>query len=162
MPSNKVSNMAKLIAAIAISQLAGVVGSIFTVSSVGTWYRVLEKPAFNPPPWVFGPVWTLLYTLMGVAAWLVWRRGLDTPGVRPALGLFIVQLVLNAAWSIIFFGLRRPLAAFVEILLLWTAILLTITWFFRVSRVAGWLLVPYIMWVTFAAVLNHAIVRLNP
>lgn len=158
---NKAISILALIASILISQLAGVIGSVFTASSVKTWYRTLDKPPFNPPGWVFGPVWTALYTLMGVAAWLVWRKGWVTPGVRAALGVFAVQLVLNGLWSYLFFGLRSPFAAFVELVILWAAIALTVILFFRVSGAAGWLLIPYIAWVSFAGVLNFSIWRLN-
>jgi translocator protein len=135
-------------------------GSVFTSSAMPEWYMSLEKPAFNPPSWVFGPVWTLLYAMMAVAAWLVWREaGFD--GATPALSMFFVQLALNLAWSGIFFGLREPGWAMLEILALWGAIVVTMVLFFRHSSVAGWLLAPYLLWVSFAAVLNAAIWRLN-
>lgn len=159
--SARTADILKLIAAIAVSQLAGIIGSVFTASSVGTWYVDLRKPGFTPPSWVFGPVWVTLYTLMGIAAWLVWRKGLEHRVVRVALVLFVVQLVLNALWSIIFFGARAPFAAFVEIILLWVAIVLTMAWFFKVSTWAGVLLVPYIVWVSYATVLNGFIWKLN-
>lgn len=158
---NKAADIIKLIAAIAISQFAGVIGSIFTMSSINTWYRSLEKPPFNPPSWVFAPVWITLYTLMGIAAWLVWRRGLANPSVKVALSLFLIQLMLNVTWTWIFFGNQAIYYAFIEILVLWLAILLTIIWFFKVSRLAGALLIPYIIWVSFAAVLNYSIWQLN-
>ena len=160
--AQSVKNALGIIAAILICQLAGVIGSVFTASSVTTWYTTLAKPAFNPPSWVFGPVWTELYTMMGVAAWLVWQKGPGNPVVRTALVVFGCQLVLNAVWSMVFFGLRSPGAAFVEIIILWAAILLSVILFFRVSSAAGILLLPYIAWVSFAAVLNFAIWRLNP
>ena len=138
----------------------GAVGGIVTASSVDTWYPGLNKPAWNPPDSVFGPVWTLLYLMMAVAAWLVWRRR-GAADVRAAMTLFAVQLGLNAAWSVLFFGLRRPGLAAVEIVLLWLAIVATMALFARVSRPAGWLLVPYLGWVSFAAALNIAIWRLN-
>lgn len=135
-------------------------GSVFTSSAMPEWYMSLEKPAFNPPSWVFGPVWTLLYAMMAVAAWLVWREaGFD--GATAALGMFLVQLALNLAWSGIFFGLREPGWAMLEILALWGAIVVTMVLFFRHSSVAGWLMAPYLLWVSFAAVLNAAIWRLN-
>jgi translocator protein len=120
----------------------------------------LEKPAFNPPSWVFGPVWTVLYAMMAVAAWLVWREA-GFGGATAALSLFFVQLALNLAWSGIFFGLRQPGWALVEIAVLWAAILATMILFFRHSTLAGWLLVPYLLWVSFASVLNAALWRLN-
>lgn len=153
---------AKLVIAVAASQMAGVIGAVFTSSSVRTWYVDLSKPSFTPPGWIFGPVWTTLYTLMGIAAWLVWRAGLPRLAARLALGLFVGQFALNAFWSLIFFGLRQPLYAFVEIIFLWAAIVATTVLFFRISTLAGLLMIPYILWVSFAAVLNLAIARLNP
>ena len=151
------NNTLKLITAIAICELTGILGSVFTASSVSTWYTTLIKPAFAPPNWVFGPVWTTIFALMGVAAFLVWRAGLHRRDVRIALAIGVAQLVLNFLWSVIFFGLRNPGAAFVEIIILWLAILATMIAFARVSRTAAWLLVPYIVWVSFAAYLNYSI-----
>ena len=149
--------------------LVGLLALVFTVAGVGGWltsmgmpgwYMGLEKPSWNPPSWLFGPVWTALYIGMAVAAWLVWREaGLD--GAGNALVLFFVQLGLNLAWSGIFFGLRAPGWALVEIFTLWVAVLFTTLLFFRHSTWAGVLMVPYLLWVGFAAVLNAAIVRLN-
>ncbi len=124
------------------------------------WYAAMNKPAWNPPGWVFAPVWTLLYTLMAVAAWLVWRRGGFAVQKLP-LRWFLVQLALNALWTPLFFGLHRPAFAFVDILLLWGAILGTLVTFLRVRRLAGFLLVPYLAWVSFAAFLNFTLWRLN-
>ena len=126
----------------------------------GEWYASLKKPSWNPPAWVFGPVWTALYAMMAAAAWLVWRRGGFASQCRP-LVLFIVQLALNAAWTPLFFGLHWPAVAFVEIMLLWLAISATLVAFLGVSRLAAWLLVPYLAWVSFAAVLNFTLWRLN-
>jgi translocator protein len=137
--------------------VGGGIGSLF---QPGVWYDGLEKPAFNPPSWVFGPVWTLLYVLMGVAAWLVWDRHGDR--ARTALALFLVQLAFNAGWSAIFFGLQSPGLAFAEILVLWALILATLVAFWRLHRTAGMLLLPYLAWVSFAAVLNFSLWRLNP
>jgi translocator protein len=136
------------------------IGTWWTNSSLDTWYRTLEKPSWNPPDAVFGPVWTTLYVMMAVSAWLVWSRG--APPSAPVVWIpFGTQLALNTAWSGIFFGLRQTGWAFAEILWLWLAIAATIAAFRLRSRVAGWLLVPYLAWVTFAAVLNVAIWRLN-
>jgi len=137
-------------------------GGYWTAPSVspGGWYCQIAKPSWTPPSWLFGPVWTALYLAMAVAGWLVWRRG-GWAAHRGALVLFLVQLTLNAIWSGLFFGLHSPGLAMIEILLLWTAILLTALAFFRVSRLAGWLLVPYLLWVSFASVLNFAVWRLN-
>lgn len=127
----------------------------------GDWYAGLHKPAWNPPGWVFAPVWTTLYTMMAVAAWLVWRNG-GWAGRRRPLGWFVVQLSLNALWSPLFFGLHRPGLAFAEILALAGAIALTIRAFARCRPVAAWLLVPYLAWVSFASFLNFTLWRLNP
>lgn len=135
-------------------------GSVFTAASVRDWYPTLVKPSWNPPSWVFGPVWTLLYTMMAVAAWLVWKRRGEAP-VGLALGVFGVQLALNFAWSLLFFGLHRPDLALLDIALLWLSILATIILFWRPSTLAGALLIPYLLWVTFASALNYAIWQLN-
>lgn len=127
----------------------------------GDWYLALNKPDWHPPTWVFGPVWSTLYLMMAVSAWLVWQQGGFARQLRP-LTLFLVQLVLNAAWSPLFFGLKQPGIAFAEILLLWLAIAATIVSFHRVHRIAAWLLVPYIAWVSFAAFLNGVLWQLNP
>ncbi len=154
-------SLPRLVSAIAVCQLAGIIGSVFTVSSIPTWYAGLEKPFFAPPNWLFAPVWLSLYTLMGVSLYLVWSRGVDDRSVRAALSVFGIQLVLNALWSVLFFGLRSPLLGLIEIAALWIAIVATIVLFYRVSRAAGLLLVPYIAWVTIAAVLNGLIWSLN-
>ena len=141
--------------------LASAVGSFATVRAIPTWYKGLAKPSFNPPEWLFGPAWTVLYLMIAVAAWLVWKQGIGAAGVKLALVVFLVQLILNTLWSILFFGLRSPLAGLVDIIVLWLAILATVVLFFRVSMPAGILLLPYIVWVSFAALLNAAILRLN-
>jgi tryptophan-rich sensory protein len=155
------SNLLKLLACLAVVLAVGGLGSLATTRAIPTWYKGLAKPSFNPPNWLFGPAWTALYLLMAVAAWLVWKQGIGAAGVKLALAVFLVQLILNALWSILFFGLRSPLAGLIEIYGLWLAILATIVLFFRVSVPAGVLLLPYIAWVTFAALLNAAILRLN-
>lgn len=127
----------------------------------GEWYRQLAKPPFNPPAWIFGPVWTLLYILMGVSAWLVWRRP-GLPAAQYPLLLFAVQLILNGAWSWIFFGFHRTGLALIDILLLWAAIAATLLSFWRIRRTAAVLLIPYLLWVTFAVYLNASLWRLNP
>jgi len=142
---------------VGVSFLAAYVGARATMHSVDSWYAQLARPPWSPPNWVFGPVWTVLYASMGVAAWLVWRR----EGWSGAILLFAVQLALNAAWSFAFFGWRSPLAGLVNIVLLWIAIGATLLRFWQANRLAGWLFVPYIAWVTFAAALNFAIWRLN-
>jgi tryptophan-rich sensory protein len=157
----KVNNFFKLVIAIAVSELAGVIGSIFTISAIPTWYAGLAKPALNPPSWVFGPAWTTLYALMGIAAFLIWRIGWERKEVKIALGVFGIQLFLNAIWSIIFFGLHSPGWALVVIVLLWLAIVWTIAVFYKISKPAAYLLVPYILWVSFASYLNYSILILN-
>ena len=127
----------------------------------GEWYASLKKPSWNPPGWVFGPVWTALYTMMAVAAWQVWRQGGWGKQCKPLL-IFLAQLALNALWTPLFFGLHRPGVAFAEIGLLWLAIATTLTAFRPVSRVAVWLLAPYLSWVSFAAALNFTLWQLNP
>jgi len=151
----------KFIASILICQCAGLVGSLFTTSTIPTWYATLEKPFFNPPNWIFGPVWTLLFILMGIALFLIWDKGWKNKKIKIAMIIFGVQLILNIFWSILFFGFLSPFYAFVEIIFLWLAILVTIIYFYQISRPASWLLVPYILWVSFASVLNFYIWRLN-
>ena len=135
-------------------------GGFFTSRSVDTWYRTLKKPVWSPPDWLFGPVWIALYAMMAVAAWLVWRKG-GFKGLSPALVLFALQLLLNALWSPLFFGMRSPLAGLVDIIPLWFAILATLVLFLRVSTPAGLLFVPYLAWVGFALFLNLSLWRLN-
>lgn len=146
---------------IIICQMAGLLGSLFTAPAIPTWYASLTKPSFSPPNWVFGPVWIILYTLMGISAYLVWQQGVKKKGVKIALAIFGVQLVLNTLWSILFFGLKLPLYAFIEIIFLWFFILLTILSFSKISKAAGLFLLPYIFWVSFAALLNFYIFKLN-
>ena len=165
----KINNTLKLIIAIVICELAGIIGSVFTTPSIAGWYATLVRPALNPPAWVFGPVWTTLFALMGIAAFLVWKKGLERRDVKIALGIFIGQLVLNTLWSIIFFGstsltingLNNIGIAFIEIIFLWLAILATIIAFAKISKPAAWLLLPYILWVSFAVYLNFMIWMLN-
>lgn len=157
----KINHIFKLIIAIVVSELAGIIGSVFTTSAIDGWYAGIVKPALNPPAWVFGPVWTTLFILMGIAAFLIWKGGLERRKVKIALAIFLGQLVLNTLWSIIFFGLHSPGGALVEIIFLWLAIFITIIIFAKISKLAAWLLVPYILWVSFAMYLNFAIYRLN-
>jgi len=145
-----------LIVFLLLCYVAAFIGAQFTTPAVQSeWYAQLYRPSWSPPNWVFGPVWTLLYTLMAIAAWLVWRKR-GVRGVWLPLLLFFVQLALNVLWSVIFFGLRLPDIAAGEIVLLWLAILATIIAFWRVTPVAGWLMVPYLLWVTYASTLNFA------
>lgn len=140
---------------ILLCQAAGAIGSIFTFSAIPNWYAYLTKPFFNPPNWIFGPVWTTLYTLMGIAVYLVWKKRKGIPF------WFWVQLVLNALWSILFFGLQNPTIAFIGIVFLWLSIFLTITSFYRIHKTAAYLMIPYLLWVTFASLLNASIALLN-
>ena len=151
----------KLITAIAVSQAAGLVGTIFTLPSIPTWYASLEKPALTPPSWVFGPVWTGLFLLMGIAAFLIWKNSTQNKGVKIALGIFMLQLVLNTLWSFLFFGLQDPWLALIEIACLWAAILVTLVLFYKIKPAAGLLLIPYLLWVSFATYLNYSIWILN-
>ena len=150
-----------LVVSVIICQAAGLVGSIFTAPAIPTWYASLEKPWFNPPGWVFGPVWIILYALMGIAAYLVWETGIEKKEVKTVLVVFAIQLILNSLWSILFFGFQSPKMALIEIVILWVFILLTIFKFYRIVNLAGILLLPYLFWVSFAAVLNFFIFRLN-
>jgi translocator protein len=151
----------KLCVSLIVSLAAGFIGGFFTASAIPTWYATLAKPSWNPPNWLFGPVWTFLYILMGIALYLVWVSRHDKRAKKRAMSLFFVQLTLNMLWSIIFFGFQAPFLAFIEIAAMWFFILLTIFAFYRISRPAAYLMVPYICWVSFAAVLNYAIYLLN-
>ena len=146
-----------LVGWLALAFAAAAAGGFFLP---GEWYAGLQKPSWNPPNWIFGPVWTALYTTMAIAAWLVWKRG-GFGGQRVALSLFLAQLLFNLLWSPLFFGLRHPALAFVDIVLLWLALLGTVAAFWKVRPLAGALLVPYLAWVTFASALNFALWRLN-
>lgn len=151
----------KIIISLAVTFSAPVIASFVTAPGTSDWYANLNKPSFNPPGWVFGPVWTILYILMAVSAGLVWHKELTGPIVRMALALYLLQLVLNGLWTPLFFGAKMPLLAFIDIVLLWAAIILTILAFVKVSRYAGLLMLPYLAWTTFAAVLNFSLWYLN-
>jgi tryptophan-rich sensory protein len=144
-----------------LTQCIGLISSIPVMSAVQDWYPLLIKPFFAPPNWLFGPVWTILYTMMAIAAFLVWRKGWKHPCVPKALGWYALQLFINGCWSVVFFGGHSPELALVDILLLISAIIITMRYFFRIDRRAGWLLVPYLAWVSFATLLNAGIVWLN-
>ena len=158
----KTINIIKLVVSILACQGAGIIGSVFTTPAIPTWYATLQKPVFTPPNWLFAPAWITLYLLMGIAAFMVWRFGLGERRVKVALVIFLVQLILNSLWSVAFFGMQSPLYGFIVIVVLWFMILLTILKFARISAVAAWLLVPYILWVSFASALNISIWVLNP
>lgn len=154
-------NITRLFLSISICLLTGGLGSLVTTPSVSTWFPTLIKPSFSPPNWLFAPVWTILFILMGISAYLIWDKGLKKKVVKEALLIFVFQLFLNFLWSLFFFGLHQPFLAFLEIIVLWIAILLTILKFRKISKTAGYLLLPYIAWVTFAAFLNFTITKLN-
>ena len=149
-----------LVVSLMICFAAGGIGGLATTQGLDSWYETLNKPTWNPPNWVFAPVWTTLYGLMGTAVWLVWRGGVWNE-VKSAVVLFTVQLVLNGLWSILFFGLQNPGGALIEIVALWLAIVATTILFFRRSMIAGGLMMPYLLWVSFASFLNFTIWNLN-
>ena len=155
------SDQKKLIFSIFICLFAGFIGSYFTTPAIPTWFATLQKPSFAPPNWVFAPVWTSLYIMMGISLFLVWQKGREDKPVKAAIYLFAGQLVLNALWSFVFFGLRSPLLGLIEIIILWIAILATIMSFMKVSRTAAYLLIPYFLWVSFASIVNFSIWSLN-
>jgi len=159
----------RFIISIAICEFAGIFGSIFTIANIPTWYAGLAKPFFAPPNWVFGPVWTTLYFLMGVALYLIWQKGFVKPKslqvkkrAKLAIYVFSIQLALNVIWSYLFFGLRNPFLGLIEVILMWFSILATIILFWRVSKKAAIMLIPYIAWVTIATALNAGVWILNP
>jgi len=153
--------LVKFVVSIAVCQLAGIIGSVFTVSNIASWYLDLNKPLLNPPGWVFGPVWITLYFLMGIALFLVWNKGLVSRRNRNAFILFIIQLVFNASWSIVFFGMHQLMFSVFVIVILWLLIFVNIVQFGKISKPAAYLLIPYILWVSFASYLNIAIYILN-
>lgn len=151
----------KLTISVLLCQLAGLAGSFFTRTSIDTWYKILEKPFFTPPSWVFAPVWIILYFIMGIALFLMWDKGLDKPQIRNALDIFLLQLIINISWSVVFFGMQNLLLSVMFIILLWIAILYTMMKFYKISKIAAVILVPYFCWVSFAMILNIVISFLN-
>jgi tryptophan-rich sensory protein len=156
----KMKNYHKFIISLGLPLLVGFIGSLFTAQSVNTWYRTLKKPSFTPPNWLFAPAWTLLFILMGVAFYLIWQKDFGSRP-RPYITIYALQLFFNLLWSFFFFTLRNPLLSFCEIIILWFLILLNTIVFFKVSRIAGFLLIPYLLWVTFAGFLNFFLYVLN-
>lgn len=154
-------NILVLISCILASNLIGALGAIFTNPKIDNWYAGLVKPAFNPPNWIFGPVWIILFSLMGVAFYLVIKNGIEKEWVKIAVVIFVVQFILNVLWSYLFFGLNNPALALAEIIFLWLTILATILVFYKVDKIAAYLLLPYIFWVSFAAFLNYSLWILN-
>ncbi|GAA0877356.1 TspO/MBR family protein [Algoriphagus jejuensis] len=153
------SKYLKLIISLALPQLAGGLGAFFTITAVDSWFATLVKPSWNPPSWLFGPVWTFLYVLMGIACYLIWKS--DFPRKETLLKLYALQLVLNTLWSPAFFGMKSPLLGLMVIVPLWAAIILCVIKFKKASPLASGLMVPYLLWVTFATALNTAILMLN-
>jgi len=154
-------NTFKLLFSIIICEAIGILGAIFTAPAIPNWYAKLNKPSFSPPNWIFGPAWTMLYALMGVSVYLIWQQGIEKPEVKNALFIFTLQLILNFFWSFFFFKLQSPVYALIEIFLLWVLILATIISFYQINKAAGLILIPYLLWVSFATLLNFYIVKLN-
>ena len=155
------TKIARLISSVSVCLLTGFLGSFATRDSITTWYAQLSRPSFTPPDWTFGVVWPVLYVMMGISAFLIWNVGIDKRQVKVSLGCFALQLILNGLWTLIFFGLHLIGFALVEIVILWAAILMTILAFWKVSKPAALLLLPYILWVSFAVVLNASLFLLN-
>lgn len=151
----------KLFISIAVCLAIGGVSGYFTANEIPTWYATLNKPGFNPPNWIFGPVWTTLYILMAISFWLIWKSNIESSIKNRAMTFFVIQLVLNFFWSILFFSLHQLGFAFVEIILMWLFILFSIISFYPISKTASYLLIPYLLWVSFASVLNFSIWKLN-
>lgn len=157
----KTKNILTFAGALLIPQIIGLTGALFTSASITTWYATLTRPELAPPNWVFGPVWTLLFILMGIASFLILQKGYERRDVRIALSFYSAQLILNLLWSVLFFGARNPGLAFAEIVVLWLVLFLTIKKFWPLSKTSAYLLVPYILWVSFAGYLNYSIWMLN-
>jgi translocator protein len=157
----KINKLSRLLISIIICMSAGVLGSLFTKTGPDSWYSQLIQLNFSPPNWLFGPVWTILYILMGISLFLIWQKGLKKKDLKFAFGIFLLQLLFNAWWSILFFGLKDPKLAFVDIVILWFLIVFVIYLFSGIRKLAAWLLVPYLLWVSFATILNYGIWVLN-
>ena len=158
---SEMTKIVRLITSVSVCLLTGFLGSFATRDSITTWYAQLSRPSFTPPDWTFGVVWPVLYVMMGISAFLIWNVGIDKRQVKVSLGCFASQLILNGLWTPIFFGLHLIGLALVEIVILWAAILMTILAFWKVSKPAALLLLPYILWVSFAVVLNAILFLLN-
>jgi len=159
-------NYKRLIISLAAPQLAGLIGSFFTIPAISTWYTLLQKPSFSPPNWLFGPAWIVLYILMGISIYLIWSAYAKAPAeknkkIKPTLWLFWIHLFFNAIWSIIFFGFQNPGLAFLNILIIWVFIVVLMVKFWRINKLAAYLLIPYFLWVSFASILNYYIWYLN-
>jgi len=156
-----VREIPKLILSILVVFVAGSIGTLSTISELTTWYAALTKPDWTPPNWAFGPIWSTLYVLMGIALFLVWRKGLERKDVKFAIIIFVVQLVLNVLWSVVFFGMHSIFSGFILILILWIAIFANIIAFYVISKPAGLILIPYLIWVSIASYLNYSVYLLN-
>ncbi|MBA3724331.1 MAG: tryptophan-rich sensory protein [Candidatus Levybacteria bacterium] len=154
-------NTSKLIASLALCFFVAFAGNLITMPAIESWYPTLAKPSFTPPNWLFGPVWSLLYFMMGISFYLIWKKGDKDVKLRKALHVFLFQLFFNFLWTFVFFGLEQPLAGFIVIASLWISILYTIILFRKISQPAAYLLIPYLLWVTYASFLNLFIVLLN-
>jgi translocator protein len=162
MNSFSVSEIPKLIVSILAVFLAGAVGTVYTLKEITTWYVSLIKPSWTPPNWAFGPIWSTLYVLMGISLFLIWREGLERKDVKIAILVFAVQLVINVGWSIIFFATHNIIGGLVLVIILWISILINILVFYRISKPAAIILIPYLIWVTIAGYLNYTVFVLNP
>lgn len=151
----------KFIISVFICEMAGFLGSFFTAPAIPVWYAQIQKPFFNPPSWLFAPAWALLFFLMGISLYLIWVKSSEGKNIRTAVFAFLIQFILNILWSFAFFGLRSPISGFIVIIFLWFAILFTILKFYSISKESAYTLIPYIIWVTFAAILNFSILVLN-
>ena len=155
------SLLSKILISVAACLIIGFLSGLATTDSINEWYVNINKPSFNPPNWIFGPVWSILYTMMGIAAGVVWHQGIERPEVKAALYVFVSQIILNATWSIIFFGMKNPMFAFIEIIILLILIGICIFRFYKIKKIAAYLMIPYMLWVSFASVLNYCIMVLN-
>lgn len=154
-------NYKRLIISLALPQTAGLIGSIFTASAIPTWYEALQRPSFSPPNWLFGPVWICLYILMGMSFYLIWQKIEKNRKAKLAAALFLIHLFFNAIWSIIFFGLQNLGLAFADIIIIWFFIIVLIFKFWNINKWSAYLLIPYLLWVSFAAALNYFIWQMN-
>ncbi len=162
MESFSIREIPKLIVSIVVVFLAGAVGTVYTLKQITTWYVALTKPGWTPPNWAFGPIWSTLYVLMGISLFLIWRQGLYRKDVQIAILVFAVQLAINVIWSIVFFGTHNIFGGLVLVLILWISIFINIIVFYRISKPAGLILIPYLLWVSIASYLNYSVFLLNP
>lgn len=160
--TKNVKGFPKLLISVLVCELVGLISTPFTIASISTWYVFLNKPLFSPPNWIFAPVWTMLYFLMGVSAFFIWKKGLKYKKAKRSLFFFLIQLFFNFLWSLLFFGLHSPILGLLDILFLLVFIIITIMQFYKISKIAAYLLIPYLLWVSFATILNLSIVLLNP